>query len=79
MLKLGEAIVPDLSTLGDRLRRYTGLLGKRPCGCGSWPMIVCVMSQPPRSSPRAPRRAWRRSACHRPRQARVAGAGGGLR
>ena len=30
VLKLGEAIVPDLATLGDRLRRYTGLLGKHP-------------------------------------------------
>lgn len=29
-LKLGEATVPDLATLGQRLRRYTGLLGKRP-------------------------------------------------
>jgi biopolymer transport protein ExbD len=29
-LRLGEAEVPDLSALGERLRRYTGLLGNRP-------------------------------------------------
>ena len=29
-LRLGEAAVPDLAALGDRLRRYTGLLGNRP-------------------------------------------------
>ncbi len=29
-LRLGEAEVPDLAALGERLRRYTGLLGNRP-------------------------------------------------
>jgi biopolymer transport protein ExbD len=29
-LRLGEAILPDLPTLGSRLRRYTQLLGNRP-------------------------------------------------
>src|SRR5271166_3752034 len=29
-LRLGEAIVPDLTTLGNRLRRYTQLLGNHP-------------------------------------------------
>jgi biopolymer transport protein ExbD len=29
-LKLGEARLPDLNALGDRLRRYAGLLGSRP-------------------------------------------------
>src|SRR3974377_1557061 len=29
-LRLGEAPVPDLGSLGDRLRRYTQLLGRRP-------------------------------------------------
>ncbi len=29
-LRLGEATLPDLTALGDRLRRYTQLLGRRP-------------------------------------------------
>jgi biopolymer transport protein ExbD len=29
-LRLGEAVVPDLETLGDRLRRYTQVLEGRP-------------------------------------------------
>jgi biopolymer transport protein ExbD len=29
-LRLGEATVPDLPALGDRLRRYTSILGNRP-------------------------------------------------
>jgi biopolymer transport protein ExbD len=29
-LRLGEARLPDLPALGERLRRYTGLLGNRP-------------------------------------------------
>lgn len=29
-LRLGEAPIADLSALGDRLRRYSGLLGDRP-------------------------------------------------
>jgi biopolymer transport protein ExbD len=29
-LKLGEGTVPDLPALGERLRRYAGLLGNRP-------------------------------------------------
>ena len=29
-LRLGEALLPDLASLGDRLRRYTRLLGNRP-------------------------------------------------
>ena len=29
-LRLGEALLPDLATLGDRLRRYTQLLEGRP-------------------------------------------------
>jgi biopolymer transport protein ExbD len=29
-LKMGEAVVPDLATLGSRLSRYSQLLGKRP-------------------------------------------------
>ena len=29
-LRLGEALVPDLTALGDRLLRYTRLLGNRP-------------------------------------------------
>ncbi len=29
-LRLGEALVPDLSSLSNRLRRYTQLLGSRP-------------------------------------------------
>jgi len=29
-LRLGEAVVPDLGTLGDRLRRYTKILEGRP-------------------------------------------------
>jgi hypothetical protein len=29
-LRLGEAVLPDITALGDRLRRYTGLLGSRP-------------------------------------------------
>jgi biopolymer transport protein ExbD len=30
ILRLGEAIVPDLTALGSRLRRYAQLLGSRP-------------------------------------------------
>jgi len=29
-LRLGEALLPDLTALGDRLRRYARLLGNRP-------------------------------------------------
>ena len=29
-MRLGEAILPDLPTLGSRLRRYIQLLGNRP-------------------------------------------------
>jgi biopolymer transport protein ExbD len=29
-IRLGEAVVPDLKTLNDRLRRYIGLMGDRP-------------------------------------------------
>jgi biopolymer transport protein ExbD len=29
-LRLGEAALPDLNALGERLRRYTQLLGRRP-------------------------------------------------
>lgn len=29
-IKLGEAPIPDLNALGERLRRYASLLGKRP-------------------------------------------------
>jgi biopolymer transport protein ExbD len=29
-IRLGEAVVPDLTTLSDRLQRYIGLMGQRP-------------------------------------------------
>jgi hypothetical protein len=29
-IRLGEAVVPDLDTLSDRLHRYIGLMGDRP-------------------------------------------------
>ncbi|APW64090.1 ExbD/TolR family protein [Paludisphaera borealis] len=29
-IRLGEAVVPDLDTLSDRLHRYIGLMGSRP-------------------------------------------------
>ena len=73
-LRLGEATVPDLPTLGRRLRATRSSSRAAPCACASSPTIACATSRPRRSSPPARRRASPRSGSRPRRHAGAAGA-----